>query len=164
MKTVMNHILFPFATTKRSYNILLSVVSLSPVLYSIYIFLTMGKDDITLPEFLQQNAWNSILFLAVLLNLAWLYILFKIHPGVENQHRDDYTGFILWIFFISQIMVTNILLAVISGIVLYKMKVKLWQVLNTKTMFKQKILTFMALSLLLFSLICGYAFIQMTLS
>lgn len=160
----MSNILSPFSTTKRAYNILLSMVSIVPILFTIYIFISLPKEGLIFSEFLSQNVWNSILLLVILIDLAWVYILLKTYPEFENENGHEYTGFMLWILFLSQIVVTNILLAIISGIVLYKLKVKFTEVAKLNIMIHNKWLTIMALSLLLFSLLCGFALIRLNFS
>lgn len=162
MKTVIHKLFFPFSNEKRAYKILITMVGIVPILYFVYFSLTMAREGLMFSEFLNQNPWNSILFIVVLLNLAWAFILMKIYPDFENSNGNEYIGFILWTFFISQIAVTNLVFAIIAGIVLFKTKIRFKEVMKGNIMMRYKMLTVMAASLLLFSLLCGFTFIQIS--
>lgn len=70
------------------------MVGIVPILYFVYFSLTMAREGLMFSEFLNQNPWNSILFIVVLLNLAWAFILMKIYPDFENSNGNEYIGFI----------------------------------------------------------------------
>ncbi len=160
MKTMLNNVLHPFSTPERALKILMTMVFLVPVLFGIYIFLTLAREELTFSEYLYQSSWNNLLFLNVLMNLVWTYILIKMYPGTDKETDFEYIGFILWILFISQIFVSNIFLAFLAGITLYKIRAGFRQSMSVQLFLRNKTVSIMALSLLFFSLLSGFALIR----
>ncbi|MBU5342222.1 hypothetical protein LI012_13960 [Caldibacillus thermoamylovorans] len=164
MKTIVKNLFLPFSTAKRSYKLLVIMVILVPILFGTYILLSLVGEGLTFSEYLYQNVWNNIQFLVALVDLAWAYILITIYPDFETGDDQEYIGFTLWILLISQLVVTNLLLAAITGITLYRMNLRLRHVLQMNIMFRYKHLTILSASLLLFSLLCGFALFRISFS
>jgi hypothetical protein len=77
----------------------------------------------------------------------------KVHPELEKS--PEYVGFILWAFLISQILITNLIMVIVCGIVLTKLKINFFDVMKVQFITRYKRLTIMVASLLLFSILCG---------
>ncbi|WP_071392892.1 hypothetical protein [Bacillus tuaregi] len=160
MKAILKNVMLPFSTFEKAYKILMSLTILIPVVFGIYMMMTMSTQGLNFEEYLNQSVWSNIQLVVSMLGLTWAYILFSIYQNMDTEEGKAYIGFALWIMLISQIAVSNLLITIVVAITLYLMKVKFTQVMKLKIILQNKLISLLMLFLLFFSFICSFVILR----
>ncbi|MCO7124397.1 hypothetical protein NIE88_01190 [Sporolactobacillus shoreicorticis] len=162
MKNRMQRLLLVQVSFKKLYGFLTVFTLMTPCLYGSYLFLTMVRDGKDFKELLVSHPLYSVMFTAVLLNVIWGYLLFRLNGKLDDQDGRNYSYGILGLLTIAQLLVGNIAIAIMAAFVMIHADAQLKDALSIRNILHERLFSAIAAGLVLFSLLCSFALIRLT--
>lgn len=162
MKQRIRNLLMIHLSFKKLYGYLTAFTLVLPFLYIAYLLLTMVRSKTDFQTLLLTHPLYSIMFLAVMLNLLWGYLLFRLTQEFSHVEGRNYTYALLVLFSISQLLVGNIVIAIMSAFVMLHSEARLSDGFNRRNLLHYRLYSASAAGLILLSLFCSFALIRLT--
>ena len=103
----------------KYYNVAKILLAMTPFMCLMYLSMEGSKTGVLMPELIQQNPKFTIMFLISMINPFIAYLLMFIHRKIE-EGDGEYAVTNLTLFVIEEIMLNNVLYAILFGFILYK--------------------------------------------
>ncbi|WP_353949144.1 hypothetical protein ABNN70_06340 [Sporolactobacillus sp. Y61] len=162
MKQRIRGLLMIHLSFKKLYGFLTAFTLILPFLYIAYLFLTMLREKTDFHTLLLAHPLYSVMFLAVMLNILWGYLLFRLKQEFDHSEGRNYTYAFLALFLISQLLVGNIAIAIMAAFVMMHTEARLRDGFRLRSLVQYRLYSASAAGLILLSLLCSFAVIRLT--
>lgn len=119
----------------KYYNITKVLLTITPFLYMMYLTMGTAKTGISIPQVIQENPRNMVMFLVSMINPFIAYLLIFMHRKIENGDIA-YSVVNLIVLIIAEVMLENAWYIILLGFILIK-TLKTYNV-SLKECFKDK--------------------------
>jgi hypothetical protein len=147
---------------KRLYGYLTAFTLILPFLYVAYLVLTMIRDKTGFHTLLLSHPLYSVMFMGVMLNLFWGYLLFQLAHDLDNPEGKQFSYVLLVLLSICQLLVGNIVIAIMSAFVMMHADAQLKDCFSIRHLLHYRLYSAMAAGLVFFSLLCSFALVRLT--
>lgn len=162
MKNAIRQILLGSFSVSRMYKLLIAFSLLIPVIYGFYILFSMAKQGQSLETFLVSHPINTAMFLISLLDVFWAYLLYVASDDLTTREGRTYIYGILTVILISQLLVGNIAIVIISGFTLIHMDSNLREAASMINFKRHSLYSSIAVGLFLMSCLCCFVLIRLS--
>lgn len=119
----------------KYYNITKVLLTITPFLYMMYLTMATAKAGLSIPQVIQENPRNMVMFLVSMINPFIAYLLIFMHRKIENGDIA-YSVVNLIVLIIAEVMLENAWYIILLGFILIK-TLKTYNV-SLKECFKDK--------------------------
>lgn len=162
VKNILKGVLMGGLSPRRLYRLLIAFTLLIPVIYGAYILVTMARQDLSFNALLTTHPLYSTMFLVVLLDVIWGYLLSVVSDSLTDHEGQVYNFDLLILMTLSQLLVGNIVIAILTGYILINMNASWREAMTLKTLRQHGLYSSMAVGLVLVSVLCCYVFVRLT--
>lgn len=162
MKHRIRSLLMIQISFKKLYGYLTAFTLILPFLYVAYLVLTMVREKIDFHTLLLSHPLYSVMFLAVMLNVFWGYLLFQLSRDLDSAEGKNFSYGIIVVLSVCQLLVGNIVTAIMSVFVVMHTDAQLKDSFSIHNLLHYRLLSAMAAGLVLFSLLCSFALVRLT--
>jgi hypothetical protein len=147
---------------KKLYGYLTAFTLVLPFLYVAYLVLTMIREKADFHTLLLSHPLYSVMFMAVMLNLFWGYILFQLSRDLDSAEGRNFSNGVLVVLSVCQFLVGNIVTAIMGAFVVMHTDAQLKDSFLIRNLLHYRLFTAMAAGLVLLSLLCSFALTRLT--
>lgn len=147
---------------RRMYYLLMAFTLIIPLVYGAFLLVTMMKAHTTFNDVLAAHPMYTVMFLVVLLDVLWGYLLFAVSSDLSSEEGRLYIYLLIFFIAVSQLIVGNFVIAILAGFMLINMDQHLSQAFRLLVMKKHGLYSGLAAGLLMMSLLCSFALIRLT--
>ncbi|MET1248979.1 hypothetical protein ABWW58_09350 [Sporolactobacillus sp. STCC-11] len=162
MKHRIRSLLMIQISFKKLYGYLTAFTLILPFLYVAYLVLTMIREKTDFHTLLLSHPLYSVMFMAVMLNLFWGYLLFQLSRDLDSTEGRNFSYVILVLLSICQLLAGNIVTAIMSAFVIMHSDAQLKDSFSIRNLLHYRLFTAMAAGLVLLSLLCSFALTRLT--
>ncbi|MFT8310316.1 MAG: hypothetical protein ABF629_04040 [Sporolactobacillus sp.] len=162
MKQRIRNLLMIQISFKKLYGYLTAFTLILPFLYAVYLFLTMMREKTDFHTLLLSHPLYSVMFMGVMLNLFWGYLLFQLSHDLDNTEGRNFSYGVLALLSICQFLVGNVVTAIMSIFVMMHADAQLKDSFSIRHLLHYRLFSAIATALVLFSLLCSFALVRLT--
>ncbi|WP_100487131.1 hypothetical protein [Sporolactobacillus pectinivorans] len=162
LRNMLRTVLTGGLSVRRIYQLLTVFTLLIPVVYGAYLVVTMARQNLSFNTLLISHPLYSVMFLVVLLDVIWSYLMFVVSDDFTSPEGRKYIYGLLFLMAVSQLAIGNIVIAIMAGFILVNMNGTLRQALALATFKRHRLYSFFAVGLVFLSALCCYALIRIT--
>jgi hypothetical protein len=162
MKNMLKSMITGGLSFQRLYRYLMFFVLLIPVAYGAYLLITMAQQGTSFSNLLTGHPLYSVMFLTVMLDIIWGYLMFMISDQLGTGEGDKYAYCLLVFMAISQLAVGNLVIVLFVGFILINMDITAKEALTLSNLKCHLLYSSMMIGLIIMSSFCCYALIRIT--